>query len=205
MFLLLEYRFGCFERSCHLTLKMGSVGNGGLSPPVSHRAVVIESNDRVFVRDNVPLPELQPTQFLVRTEAVAINPSDTKMLGSFVTHGGVLGTDYAGTVVAVGPQVTEVELGDRICGAQHAMNANTPLVGSFGEYNIPTGKIWMKLPALISTEGGATFGAGISTAGLALKLLGLPLPDAPVEKPAYVLVYGGSTATATIAMQLLRL
>ncbi|KAI9163911.1 putative enoyl reductase [Paramyrothecium foliicola] len=154
---------------------------------------------------NVPLPTLQTGQFLVRTDAVAINPSDTKMRGSFATNGGVLGTDYAGTVVALGPETTFVQVGDRVCGAQNAMNANMPLCGSFGAFNIPTGKIWLKLPESVTTEGAATFGAGISTAGLALKLLGLPLPDAPVEKSAYVLVYGGSTATATIAMQLLRL
>ena len=184
---------------------MGSIGTGVLAPPTTQRAVIIDARDQVRIRDDVPFPTLQRDQFLIRTDAVAVNPSDIKMRGDFVTPGGVLGTDYAGTVVASGPEVTEVKVGDRVCGAQHAMHANTPLRGSFGEYNISAGKIWLKLPASVSTEGGATFGAGISTAGLALKLLGLPLPDAPVEKPAYILVYGGSTATATIAIQLLRL
>ncbi len=118
------------------------------------------------VKDDVPFPMLQRDQFLIRTDAVAVNPSDTKMRGDFVTVGGVLGTDYAGTVIARSSDVTGVEVGDRVCGAQHAMNANTPHRGSFGEYNISAGKIWLKLPSSISTEGGATFGAGISTAGL---------------------------------------
>ncbi|ETS80410.1 hypothetical protein PFICI_07939 [Pestalotiopsis fici W106-1] len=179
--------------------------NDAASVPATHRAVIIEAGDHVRIREDVPLPSLQDDQFLVRTEAVAINPSDTKMRGTFVTAGGILGTDYAGTVVARGQHVTEVAVGDRVCGAQHAMYANEPLRGSFGEYNISAGRVWSKLPPSISTTSGATFGAGISTAGIALKLLGLPLPDAPVEKPAYVLVYGGSTATATIAIQLLRL
>lgn len=185
--------------------KMGSVGTGLLAPPTSHRAVIIGAGDQVCVRDGVALPPLRRDQFLIRTDAVAVNPSDTKMRGDFVTADGVLGTDYAGTVVARGPEVTEIEVGDRVCGAQHAMNPKTPLRGAFGEYNISAGKIWLKLPAGVSTEGGSTFGAAISTAGLALKLLGLPLPDAPVEKPQHVLVYGGSTATATIAIQLLRM
>lgn len=184
---------------------MASVSNGHFTPPATHRAVIIEAGDHIRVCDDVALPPLEEDQFLVRTEAVAINPSDAKMRGPFVTAGGILGIDYAGTVVARGPAVTGVEVGDRVCGAQHAMKGGMPLRGAFGEYNLSAGKIWLKLPCSISTEGGATFGAGISTAGLALKLLGLPLPDAPVAKPAYVLVYGGSTATATIAMQLLRL
>lgn len=85
------------------------------------------------------------------------------------------------------------------------MNANTPYRGLFGEYNVSAGKIWLKLPASVSIESDATFGAGISTARLALKLLGLPLPDNPAQRLAYILVYGGSIATATIAIQLLRL
>lgn len=184
---------------------MGPIDEDFFTPLETQRAVIIENGDHVRVRDDVAFPTLQRDQFLIKTEAVAINPSDTKMRGDFVTPGGVLGTDYAGTVVACGPEVTKVKVGDRVCGAKHAMNASTPLLGAFGEYNISDGKIWLKLPASISTEGGATLGAGISTAGLALKLLGLPLPDAPVKKPAHVLVYGGSTATATIAIQLLRL
>lgn len=173
--------------------------------PATHHAVIIEAGDRVQVRNDVPLPALQKHQFLIRTDAVAINPADTKMRGPFVTPGGILGIDYAGTVVARGPEITEVDIGDRVCGAQNAMYAHEPLRGAFGEYNINDGGIWLKLPHSISTEGAATFGSGISTAGLALKLLGLPLPDTPVQKPAYVLVYGGSTATATIATQLLKL
>ncbi|KAJ5635547.1 enoyl reductase [Penicillium longicatenatum] len=173
--------------------------------PPSQRAVIIGTGEKVQIQDNIEIPQLQTGEFLIRTDAVAVNPSDTKMRGDFVTVGGILGTDYAGTVVALGPQVESVKIGDRICGAQNAMNAKTPLRGSFGEYNISAGKVWLKLPASLSTEGGATLGAGISTAGLGIKLLQLPLPDAPVDKSAYVLVYGGSTATATIAIQLLRL
>jgi NADPH:quinone reductase-like Zn-dependent oxidoreductase len=117
----------------------------------------------------------------------------------------MLGADYAGTVVARGPAVTGIEIGDRVCGAQYEMNAKRPYRAAFGEYNIPTGPFWLKLPASITTEGGATFSAAIGTAGLALNRLGLPLPDAPVQKPGHVLVYGGGTATATIAIQLLKL
>jgi NADPH:quinone reductase-like Zn-dependent oxidoreductase len=176
-----------------------------LHPPTHHRAIVVGDGDRPQINDNVELPKLRSDEFLIRTDAVAVNPSDTKMLGAFATLGGVLGTDYAGTVVALGSEVTSVSIGDRVCGAQNAMNANSPLRGSFGEYNVSAGKIWLKLPSRISSEGGSSFGAGISTAGLGIKLLQLPLPEKPVLKPAFVLVYGGSTATATVAIQFLRL
>ena len=185
---------------------MGSIGiDTGFTPPTTQRAIIVEAGDRVCIRDDTPLPPLQRDEFMVRTEALSLNPSDTKMRGDFVTPGAMLGADYAGTVVARGPAVTGIEIGDRVCGAQYEMNAKRPYRAAFGEYNIPTGPFWLKLPASITTEGGATFSAAIGTAGLALNRLGLPLPDAPLQKPAHVLVYGGGTATATIAIQLLKL
>ncbi|OAP54234.1 hypothetical protein AYL99_11335 [Fonsecaea erecta] len=177
----------------------------GFIPPNTQRAIIAETGDHICIREDTPLAPLQSHEFLVHTEALSLNPSDTKMRGAFVTPGAMLGADYAGTVVARGAAVTAVEIGDRVCGAQYEMNAKRPFRAAFGEYNIPTGPFWLKLPPSITTEGGATMSAAIGTAGLALNRLGLPLPDAPVPKPAYVLVYGGGTATATIAIQLLKL
>lgn len=53
--------------------------------PTTQRTVIIEAGDRVRVRDDMPLPTLEKHQFLIRTEAVVINPSDTKTRGPFVT------------------------------------------------------------------------------------------------------------------------
>lgn len=185
---------------------MGSIAPGNESkPPSTHRAIVVDGGDDVHIRDDTPLPSFSRDEFLVRTDCWAINPSDTKMRGDFVTPGAMLGCDYAGSVVACGPDVTGVAVGDRVCGVQHEMNARTPFRAAFGMYNISTGPFWLKLPKHITTEGGATMSAAIGTAGLALKLLGLPLPDSPVQKPMHILIYGGGTATATIAIQLLKL
>ncbi|KAK3168648.1 hypothetical protein OEA41_005096 [Lepraria neglecta] len=175
------------------------------TPPATQWAVVVNGDDKVIIWNDAPCPALAPDQSYIRTDAVAVNPSDTKMRGDFVTPFGILGTDYAGTVIAVGSDVKDMAVGDRICGSQHAMNAHTPDRGAFGQYNVSAGRVWLRLPPPMSTEGGASLGAGIGTAGLAIKQLGLPLPNAPVAKPVKVLVYGGSTATATVAMQLLRL
>ncbi|KAK6433458.1 hypothetical protein LTR95_010364 [Oleoguttula sp. CCFEE 5521] len=57
----------------------------------------------------------------------------------------------------------------------------------------------------MSFEAGASLPAGLCTAGQAIRQLGLPLPDAPAEKPKKVPVYRGSTATGTLAIQLLKL
>ncbi len=175
------------------------------SPPATQEAVVADSNGKASLSSEAPCPLFRSDRVYVRTEAVAINPSDTKMAGDFITPGGIFGADYAGTVIAVGSAVKGVEVGDRIGGAQHSMYAKTPEQGAFGQFNATNGAVWLKLPPSWTTEAGASLGAGISTAGLAIRALGLPLPDAPLKKPTGVLVYGGSTATGTIAIQLLKL
>ena len=175
------------------------------TPPATQEAVVADSNGKTSLSIQAPCPPFRSDQVYVRTRALAINPSDTKMMGNFITPGGIFGADYSGTVIAVGSDVKGVDIGDRIGGAQHSMHAETPDHGAFGRFNVTNGAIWLKLPPSWTTEAGATLGAGISTAGLAIRALGLPLPDAPLKTPTRVLVYGGSTATGTIAIQLLKL
>lgn len=175
------------------------------TPPATQKAVVLDDKDQPLIRDEAPCPKLPPDQVLVRTDAVALNPSDTKMRGGFAIPYGTLGADYAGTVVAMGSDVTGIAVGDRVCGAQNIMFKTTAEQAAFAEYNVTRGKTWMKIPDFWSTEAAASLPVGISTAGLAMKLLGIPLPGEPAAEPATVLVYGGSTATATIAMQLIRL
>ncbi|KAK1973399.1 alcohol dehydrogenase GroES-like domain-containing protein [Colletotrichum cereale] len=175
------------------------------SIPSVQKALVIDEKEQLFVWDEAPCPVLPPDQALVRIEAVALNPSNAKMRSDFANPFAIMGADFAGTVVAVGPDVTGVAVGDRICGAQNEMFKTTPAQGAFAQYTVTRGTIWMKVPETWTMEAAASLPVGLCTAGLAIKSLGLPLPTEPVVKAKHVLVYGSSTATGTIAMQLLRL
>ncbi|TLD11194.1 hypothetical protein PgNI_05201 [Pyricularia grisea] len=175
------------------------------TPPATQPGLVVDDHDNVVVLQDCPFPSLPADQVLVRVHSVGVNPSDTKMRGPFALPHAILGADFAGEVVAVGTDVTDVVVGDRVCGAQNELFKHSPERGAFAGYNVTRGRIWMKIPDSCSYEAAASLPVGICTAGLALKLLGLPLPDQPVDKPAHILVYGGSTATATIAIQLLNL
>ncbi|EHK97306.1 putative protein TOXD [Glarea lozoyensis 74030] len=101
------------------------------------------------------------------------------MVGHLAVPGAIAGTDYAGYVVAIGnnAQCPGLKIGDRVAGDE------------------------------MSFEEAATMGSGIGTMGLALfRSLGVPgYPGEPALKPKHVLVYGGSSATGTMAIQLLRL
>lgn len=55
-------------------------------------------------------------------------------------------------------------------------------------------------------EEAATLGVGILSVGQSLyQSLQLPLPSAPAKKEFPVLIYGGSTATGTLAIQFAKL
>ena len=91
------------------------------SPPTTQKAIVANADGAPSVDTEAPCANFLPesSQVFIRTEAVAINPSDTKMKGDFITPGALYGADYAGTVVAVGSKVQHVQVGDRIGGAQY--------------------------------------------------------------------------------------
>jgi NADPH:quinone reductase-like Zn-dependent oxidoreductase len=65
----------------------------------------------------------------------------------------------------------------------------------------------MKIPDKMSFEEAASLGTGIGTMGLALfHNLGVPgYPTQQATDPKVVLVYGGSTASGTMALQLLKM
>jgi NADPH:quinone reductase-like Zn-dependent oxidoreductase len=60
----------------------------------------------------------------------------------------------------------------------------------------------MKIPDNVSDEQACTLGVGITTVGQGLyQSLGLPLPLQGNAKGQLLLVYGGSTATGSLAIQ----
>jgi NADPH:quinone reductase-like Zn-dependent oxidoreductase len=87
------------------------------------------------------------------------------------------------------------------------MHSLTPKVGAYTEYVGAFDIGMMKIPNHMSFEQACTLGTGIGTIGLALfHNLEVPgYPTNPAAEPKTVLVYGGSTASGTLALQLLKL
>lgn len=86
----------------------------------------------------------------------------------------------------------------------HAANYTT---GAFREYIIADAELVIRLPEQLTFDAASTLGMGISTSAQALyQSLNLPLPT-EVQKPIdqTILIYGGSTATGSIAIQLAKL
>jgi NADPH:quinone reductase-like Zn-dependent oxidoreductase len=169
------------------------------------------------------IPSLPPGFVLVKTIAVALNPSDHKIMKNFPIQGAYIGADFSGTVVQIangtdeGPGTGSLKVGTMVCGAAFGFAPmHRKANGAFAEYVRARADLLLILhetsnldlqPRLLQA---ATLGTAISTCLLALwssEALGLlGTPDKPTisEKPEPVLVYGGSTATGTIALQLLK-
>ncbi|CAJ2513374.1 Uu.00g014930.m01.CDS01 [Anthostomella pinea] len=178
--------------------------------PTSQRAIVASDKLDYCIREDVPLPPIRHDSVIIKTEAVSLNPVDTKMVGPFVTPGAIYGTDASGVVVAIGAVVASsnrLKIGDRVCGATEGMEGLRPQSGTFAEYVSLDGGMALKMPDNMSFEVGAGMGLRIATSGMALFYsLGIPaqLLKTPAKEPFDVLVYGGATATGTMAIQLLK-
>lgn len=83
--------------------------------------------------------------------------------------------------------------------------------GAFARYIIAKGDLAMHVPESVTWEAAATVGVAIATVGFGLyKILGLPLPDIETGQQeggggAPILIYGGSTATGSVAIQFAKL
>ncbi|KAH8803572.1 hypothetical protein F5884DRAFT_683803 [Xylogone sp. PMI_703] len=150
---------------------------------------------------------------LVKVKAVALNPTDWKSVYQLPElQGTIVGVDYAGIVekVADGDTTRQWRKGDRVAGGVHGCESNLsfPQDGAFGEWTVGRTGNALKLPDTISFEEGATLAAGLLSCGQGLyQQLGLPLPNNSPTAPSnsQVLIYGGSTATGTLAIQLAKL
>ena len=83
------------------------------------KAIHVVEPGRAEVKE-VPVPEVRDGYVLVKTRAVAINPTDWKHVHQVGEPGVRVGCDYVGTVEEVGPGVTKAfSKGDRIAGFVH--------------------------------------------------------------------------------------
>ncbi|KAL3417501.1 Enoyl reductase LovC 2 [Phlyctema vagabunda] len=188
------------------------------SLPKGRTIITARGPGQLVIQHNAPMPLLEPNIAIVKTAAVAINPSDAKFLDFSPAPGAIHGTDFAGTIVALGSDVLAAgrfSIGDRVAGLVHGMNKLRPDVGSFAEYIGATIHTMVRLPDSMSFEEGATLGLSTATAAFGLfselrvpasldqlRAGGIGIDEQDRE---FVLVAGGSTATGTRAIQLLKI
>jgi NADPH:quinone reductase-like Zn-dependent oxidoreductase len=156
-----------------------------------------------------PIPKLPPDYLLIQTIAIALNPTDAKAIaqGRASPDNGLLGSDFAGIVRDVGPLVRKPwKPGDRVCGVTHGGNSAKPEDGAFAEYIVAKGDTCIRIPGHMGFEEAATIGVSAITDGQGMfQAMGLDLPvvenQVQQKKGEFLLVYGGSSSTGTLAIQ----
>ena len=81
------------------------------------------------------------------------------------------------------------------------MNQENEEDGAYAEFAMIKDGFLAKIPDSLSFEQAATLGVGVTTVGQALYMtLKFPLPETePSDALVLILIYGGSTATGTLA------
>lgn len=123
--------------------------------------------------------------------------------------GATLGCDFSGTIAAVGSAVKKPwNPGDRVLGWAVGNNVARKDNGSFAEYCVIDAELCMRVPDGMGDEEAASPPAGFATVGLGVfQKHGISLPR-DIEKDGSgetILIYGGTSATGTLAVQMAKL
>lgn len=150
---------------------------------------------------DAPKPEPGPRDLLVRIEAVSVNPVDAKVR---MRRAGtpdapiILGWDAAGTVEAVGPEVTLFRPGDAV---YYAGDITRP--GSNAEYGLVDERIVGRKPNSLDFPEAAALPLTAITAWEALfDRFRIPVGKTPTDDA--ILIIGAAGGVGSIAVQLAR-
>jgi NADPH:quinone reductase-like Zn-dependent oxidoreductase len=98
------------------------------------KAIKTAANNTAILLHDANIPILRPSYILIRTRAIALNPTDYNHIHGLSPPGSTVGCDFAGEVVEIGIEVTKpLKKGDRVFGF---VNGASDMVdsGAFGEY-----------------------------------------------------------------------
>ncbi|KAG0130061.1 chaperonin 10-like protein [Tuber indicum] len=158
----------------------------------------------------VPVPDIKPGQYLVKTVAAAHNPIDNDIIdyGLAGGPGSSVGFDFAGIIERTGPGTSgRFSPGDRVAGMVHGCNTHTPTEGVYQEYIPAEEHIMWKVPENIDLKQASALGAAVVTSALSLyHELKVPvLGEGKVDEGTWLFVYGGSSSVSQATIQLAKL
>ncbi|ASL42383.1 Zinc-type alcohol dehydrogenase-like protein [Burkholderia sp. AD24] len=156
-------------------------------------------NAEALVDVDIPKPEATGRDLLVKVEAISVNPVDAKVRApkdNVEKEPRILGWDAAGTVVAVGPEVTLFKVGDPVF---YAGSITRP--GANSEFHLVDERIVGHKPASLDFTHAAALPLTAITAWEALfDRLGVSPQGA--HEGRTVLIFGGAGGVGSIGIQL---
>ena len=175
----------------------------------THQAVVTVGPRKPLEILQVPTPIPKANEVLIHVEWTASTPLDLHQAdgGLLVKHPQILGDSSAGTVTAIGPEVSSFVVGDKVFGfswrsAKEKAHQELLLAPEF---------LFGKVPAGVKIEDAVTlpdpfvtaFQSSINDLGLELPW---PKPEgwAPKNAESPILVWGGSSSVGYFEIQILK-
>ncbi|MEE3622609.1 zinc-dependent alcohol dehydrogenase family protein [Nitrospirillum sp. BR 11752] len=161
-------------------------------------AAIVETQDGPFRITDIARPQPTPGQVLVRIQASAVNPLDTKIRAGAAAHArhplpAILGLDLAGVVEAVGPGVTAFRPGDEVYGMTGGVGG---LQGSLAQYAAVDADLLALKPANLTMREAAALPLVAITAWEGL------VDRAKVGPGQTLLVQGGAGGVGHMAVQI---
>lgn len=184
-----------FEDYQHI-LRTDRIANMNHTP--SMRALIVDEAHAPFRLTTIPRPVPGAGEVLVRMAAAGINPLDAKVRAGQAAHArqplpAVLGMDLAGTVEALGPQVTGWQTGEEV----YALGAGIGgLQGALAEFVVVDARLLARKPATLSMREAASLPLVLITAWEGL------VDRAGVGAGQRVLVQGGAGGVGHVVVQL---
>ncbi|MET9114461.1 zinc-binding alcohol dehydrogenase family protein [Streptomyces longwoodensis] len=169
-------------------------------PAVAYRKSLPVEDAESLLDVTLPVPEPGPRDLLVQVEAVAVNPVDHKVRQNNDPDGEpkVLGWDAAGTVVAVGGEVTSFRVGDEVF---YAGALDRP--GSNSRFHVVDERLVGRKPATLSFAGAAALPLTSLTAWEGL-FEHLGLHDGALRQTGTLLVTAAAGGVGAMVSQLAR-
>ena len=178
-----------------------------------HSAIIQGTCGQLIISNGIPVPEVVAGTVLIKTLAVALMPADYKMRLAFPTPGVVVGMDFVGRVAKLfNDGRNQLSVGDTVCGAVPGSVPGQPWNGAFATYILAPADLVIRVPAHMPPLLTVSMGTPLLTCSMSLwgslsslGLKGTPANPASLVDSKVVLVYGGSSACGTMAIQLLKL
>jgi NADPH:quinone reductase-like Zn-dependent oxidoreductase len=164
------------------------------------QAAIVDSQGAPFRLATVARPTPAANQALVRIHASGVNPLDIKIHEGAAAHArhplpAILGLDLAGTIEAVGDQVTHLRVGDQVYGMTGGVGGNQ---GSLAEYAAVDAALLARKPTILSMRQAAALPLISITAWEGL------VDRARVSPGQAVLIHGGAGGIGHVAVQIAR-
>ena len=164
------------------------------------KAVTLGGVKQSFKLTSMPRPRPTRGEVLIRIAASGVNPLDTKIRAGVAGHArhplpAILGIDLAGTVVAVGPDVTTFSAGDEVYGMTGGVGG---VQGSLAEYASVDPALLAKKPKTLDMRQAAAVPLIFITAWEGL------VDRARVRAGQNVLIHGGAGGVGHVAVQIAR-